>query len=67
VYFLLSIWGAKAPICGDKVHSTAGGSLFYLIAALMMGFYGDTVTFGITRSLGAKDALNFPTLVYAGF
>jgi NAD(P)H-quinone oxidoreductase subunit 4 len=69
VYFLLSIWGGKKrQYAATKfILYTAGGSLFILIAALMMGFYGDTVTFDM-RSLAVKDyALNFQLWVYAGF
>ncbi len=69
VYFLLSIWGGKKrQYAATKfILYTAGGSLFILLAALGMGFYGDTVTFDM-RSLAAKDyALNFQLLVYAGF
>jgi len=60
--------GGVAPIRGDKVHSLhSWGSLFILVAALMMAFYGDTLTFDM-RSLAAKDyALNFQLWVYAGF
>lgn len=69
VYFLLSIWGGKKrQYAATKfILYTAGGSLFILVAALTMGFYGDTVTFDM-RSLGLKDyALNFQLWVYAGF
>ena len=69
VYFLLSIWGGKKRLYAATkfILYTAGGSLFILVAALLMGFYGDTVTFDM-RSLAAKDyALNFQLWVYAGF
>jgi NAD(P)H-quinone oxidoreductase subunit 4 len=69
VYFLLSIWGGKKrQYAATKfILYTAGGSLFILVAALMMAFYGDTVTFDM-RSLAAKDyAINFQLWVYAGF
>lgn len=69
VYFLLSIWGGKKrQYAATKfILYTAGGSLFILLAALTMAFYGDTVTFDM-RSLAAKDyALNFQLLIYAGF
>jgi len=69
VYFLLSIWGGKKrQYAATKfILYTAGGSLFILLAALTMGFYGGTVTFDM-RSLALKDyALNFQLLVYAGF
>ncbi len=69
VYFLLSIWGGKKrQYAATKfILYTAGGSLFILLAALTMAFYGDTVTFDM-RSLAAKDyALNLQLLIYAGF
>ncbi len=69
VYFLLSIWGGKKrQYAATKfILYTAGGSLFILVAALTMGFYGDTVTFDM-RSLAAKDyALNFQLLAYTAF
>lgn len=69
VYFLLAIWGGKKrQYAATKfILYTAGGSLFILLAALTMGFYGDTVTFDM-RSLAAKNyALNFQLWVYAAF
>ncbi|WP_250124107.1 NAD(P)H-quinone oxidoreductase subunit 4 [Chroococcidiopsis sp. CCMEE 29] len=69
VYFLLSIWGGKKrQYAATKfILYTAGGSLFILVAALTMGFYGDTVTFDM-RSLAAKDyGLNFQLLAYTAF
>lgn len=69
VYFLLAIWGGKKrQYAATKfILYTAGGSLFILLAALTMGFYGDTVTFDM-QSLAAKDyALNFQLWVYAAF
>jgi NAD(P)H-quinone oxidoreductase subunit 4 len=63
IYFLLSIWGGKKrQYAATKfILYTAGGSLFILLAALTMGFYGDTVTFDM-RSLALKDyAPKFPT------
>ena len=69
VYFLLSIWGGKKrQYAATKfILYTAGGSLFILLAALTMAFYGDTVTFDM-RSLALKDyALNIQLLAYAGF
>ncbi|MDF5719298.1 MAG: NAD(P)H-quinone oxidoreductase subunit 4 [Rhizonema sp. PD37] len=69
VYFLLSIWGGKKRLYAATkfILYTAGGSLFILVAALTMAFYGDTVTFDM-RSLGAKDiALNLQLWLYAAF
>jgi NAD(P)H-quinone oxidoreductase subunit 4 len=69
IYILLSIWGGKKrQYAATKfILYTAGGSLFILLAALTMGFYGDTVTFDM-RSLALKDyALNFQLLMYGAF
>lgn len=69
VYLLLSIWGGKKRLYAATkfILYTAGGSLFILVAALAMAFYGDTVTFDM-RSLMEKDfPLQFQLLVYAAF
>ncbi len=69
VYLLLSIWGGKKRLYAATkfILYTAGGSLFILVAALAMAFYGDTTTFDM-RALMAKDyPLNFQLWVYAGF
>jgi NAD(P)H-quinone oxidoreductase subunit 4 len=69
VYLLLAIWGGKKrQYAATKfILYTAGGSLFILVAALTMAFYGDSVTFDM-HSLGLKDyALNLQLLLYAGF
>lgn len=69
VYLLIAIWGgAKRRYAATKfILYTALGSLFILVAAFAMAFYGDTVTFDITQ-LGLKDyprALEL--LLYSGF
>ena len=69
VYLLLSIWGGKKRLYAATkfILYTAGGSLFILVAALAMAFYGDTVTFDM-QAVAAKDyALNFELLLYGGF
>jgi NAD(P)H-quinone oxidoreductase subunit 4 len=69
IYFLLSIWGGKKrQYAATKfILYTAGGSLFILLSALTMGFYGDTVTFDM-RAIALKDfGLNLQLLLYAGF
>ena len=69
VYLLLSIWGGKKRLYAATkfILYTAGGSLFILVGALAMAFYGDTVTFDM-RSLMEKDyPVNFQLLVYGGF
>lgn len=69
VYLLLAIWGGKKRLYAATkfILYTAGGSLFILVAALAMAFYGDTVTFDM-RALAAKDyAMSFELLIYLGF
>jgi len=69
VYLLLSIWGGKKRLYAATkfILYTAGGSLFILVAALAMAFFGDTVTFDM-QSLMAKDfPIKFQLLVYGGF
>jgi NAD(P)H-quinone oxidoreductase subunit 4 len=69
VYLLLAIWGGKKrQYAATKfILYTAGGSLFILVAALAMAFYGDTVTFDMS-ALGAKDyTLKFQLFMYAAF
>lgn len=69
VYLILSIWGGKQRLYAATkfILYTAGGSLFILVAALTMAFYGDTVTFDM-RAIALKDyGLNLQLLLYAGF
>ncbi|PSP18001.1 MAG: NAD(P)H-quinone oxidoreductase subunit 4 [Cyanobacteria bacterium QS_8_64_29] len=69
VYLLLSIWGGKQRryAATKFILYTAGSSLFILVAALMMAFYGDAVTFDM-QALAAKDyAFYFQVWVYAAF
>ncbi|RMF21005.1 MAG: NADH-quinone oxidoreductase subunit M [Cyanobacteria bacterium J083] len=68
VYLILSIWGGKKRLYAATkfILYTAGGSLFILIAALTMAFYGDTVTFDMS-AIAAKDyAFNLQLFLYAG-
>lgn len=69
VYLILSIWGGKRRLYAATkfILYTAGGSLFILVGALTMAFYGDTVTFDM-QAIAAKDyPLNLQLLLYAGF
>lgn len=69
VYLLLSIWGGKKRLYAATkfILYTAGGSLFILVAALAMAFYGDTTTFDM-QALMAKDyPLKFQLLCYTAF
>jgi NAD(P)H-quinone oxidoreductase subunit 4 len=68
VYLLVSIWGGqKRQYAATKfLLYTAAASIFILVAALGMAFYGDTVTFDIA-SLGMKDfPLGLELFLYAG-
>ncbi|MEB3342139.1 NAD(P)H-quinone oxidoreductase subunit 4 [Okeania sp.] len=69
VYLILSIWGGKRRLYAATkfILYTAGGSLFILVAALTMAFYGDTVTFDM-QAIAMKDyAFNVQLLLYAAF
>jgi len=69
VYLILSIWGGKKRLYAATkfIIYTAGGSLFILIAALTMAFYGDNFTFDM-QAIAQKD---FPATMqlwlYAAF
>ncbi|MBD2328759.1 NAD(P)H-quinone oxidoreductase subunit 4 [Alkalinema sp. FACHB-956] len=68
VYILIAIWGGpKRRYAATKfILYTAIASIFILVAALAMAFYGGNVTFNLTE-LGLKDyKLGFELLVYAG-
>jgi NAD(P)H-quinone oxidoreductase subunit 4 len=69
VYLLISIWGgAQRFYAATKfILYTALASIFILVAALALAFYGDTVTFDITE-LGQKHyPIGLELLAYAGF
>lgn len=69
VYILISIWGGKERFYAATkfILYTALGSIFILVSALLMAFWGDEVSFSFA-DLSAKD---FPVaielLAYAGF
>jgi NAD(P)H-quinone oxidoreductase subunit 4 len=68
VYLIISIWGgAQRFYAATKfILYTALGSIFILIAALALAFYGDTVTFDMTE-LGLKQyPIGLELLAYAG-
>ena len=67
VYILISIWGGpKRLYAATKfIIYTAIGSVFILVAAFAMAFYGGNVTFDM-HELGLKDySLTFELFVYA--
>lgn len=68
VYLLISIWGGeKRRYAATKfILYTALGSIFILVAALGMGFYGDTVTFDMTALAQKQYPIAFELLAYAG-
>jgi NAD(P)H-quinone oxidoreductase subunit 4 len=69
VYLLISIWGGQKRLYAATkfILYTAIGSIFILIAALAMAFYGDTVTFNLTE-LAQKDySLTFQLVIYSAF
>ncbi|MEA5534523.1 NAD(P)H-quinone oxidoreductase subunit 4 [Crocosphaera sp. XPORK-15E] len=69
VYILISIWGGQKRLYAATkfILYTALASIFILVAALAMAFYGDTVTFDMAQ-LGMKDfPLALEVLAYAGF
>jgi NAD(P)H-quinone oxidoreductase subunit 4 len=69
VYLLIAIWGGqKRRYAATKfILYTALVSIFILVAALGLAFYGDTVTFNLDE-LGAKEfPLALEVLAYAGF
>jgi NAD(P)H-quinone oxidoreductase subunit 4 len=69
VYLLLSIWGGKKRLYAATkfILYTAGGSLFILVAALAMAFYGDTVTFDMTALAEKVYPLRLQLLLYGAF
>lgn len=69
VYLILSIWGGKRRLYAATkfILYTAGGSLFILVAALTMAFYGNNVTFDMTAIAGKDFPLKLQLFLYAGF
>ncbi|MEL4894142.1 NAD(P)H-quinone oxidoreductase subunit 4 [Crocosphaera sp. Alani8] len=69
VYILISIWGGKKRLYAATkfILYTALASIFILVSALAMAFYGDTFTFDMVQ-LGMKEyPLALEVLAYAGF
>jgi len=67
VYVLISIWGGQKRLYAATkfILYTAVGSIFILVAALAMAFYGGNVTFDM-QQLALKDySLPFELLIYA--
>jgi NAD(P)H-quinone oxidoreductase subunit 4 len=69
VYILISIWGGKKRLYAATkfILYTALASIFILVAALGMAFYGGNVTFDMAE-LGMKQfPIALEVLAYAGF
>jgi NAD(P)H-quinone oxidoreductase subunit 4 len=69
VYLIISIWGGGQRFYAATkfILYTALASIFILVAALALAFYGDTVTFDFTE-LGLKQyPIGLELLAYAGF
>ncbi len=69
VYLILSIWGGKKRLYAATkfILYTAGGSLFILVAALTMAFFGDTVTFDMQAIAAKAYPIKLQLLLYGGF
>ena len=69
VYLLISIWGGNKRLYAATkfILYTAAGSVFILVAALAMAFYGDTVTFDMQQLAHKHYPITFELLAYAGF
>nr|QHB78882.1 NADH-plastoquinone oxidoreductase subunit 4 [Diplazium pin-faense] len=70
VYLLLCLWGGKRrPYSATKfVSYTAGGSIFLLVAALTLSFYGNGVPpFDIQVLMGKSYPISLEIAPYLGF
>ena len=69
VYLLISIWGGQKRLYAATkfILYTAAGSVFILVAALAMAFYGDTVTFDMQQLAQKHYPIALEMLLYAGF
>ena len=67
VYLLISIWGGqnRRYAATKFILYTAVGSIFILIAAFAMAFYGDTVTFDLQELAAKSYSLPFSILMYS--
>ncbi|WP_199307857.1 MULTISPECIES: NAD(P)H-quinone oxidoreductase subunit 4 [unclassified Leptolyngbya] len=69
VYLLIANWGGEKRLYAATkfILYTAAGSIFILVAALAMAFYGGDVTFSM-QELGLKSySLGFELVMYAAF
>lgn len=70
VYLLLCIWGGKRRLYAaiKFILYTAGGSIFILMAALSMGFYGtNQLTFDLQNLSNKSYPIELEIILYLGF
>jgi NAD(P)H-quinone oxidoreductase subunit 4 len=69
VYLLISIWGGQKRLYAATkfILYTAIGSIFILVAALAMAFYGNHFTFDLAELAQKHYSLTFQILVYSAF
>ncbi len=69
VYLILSIWGGKKRLYAATkfILYTAGGSLFILLAAFTLAFFGDTTTFDMSIIASKDIPLKLQLLLYGCF
>ncbi|MBD0345881.1 MAG: NAD(P)H-quinone oxidoreductase subunit 4 [Coleofasciculus sp. Co-bin14] len=69
VYLLISIWGGQKRLYAATkfILYTAAGSVFILVAALAMAFFGDTVTFDMQQLAHKHYPMALELLLYASF
>lgn len=69
VYLLIAGWGGQRRLYAATkfILYTAIASIFILVAALAMAFYGDSFTFNLTELAQKHYSLGFEVLMYAAF
>lgn len=69
VYLLISIWGGQKRLYAATkfILYTAAGSIFILVAALAMAFYGGNVTFDMQELAQKHYPIALELLAYTGF
>lgn len=69
VYLLISIWGGEKRLYASTkfILYTAAGSIFILVAALSMAFYGGNVTFDMQELAQKHYPISLELMAYAGF
>ncbi|NJK36888.1 MAG: NAD(P)H-quinone oxidoreductase subunit 4 [Oscillatoriales cyanobacterium RM2_1_1] len=69
VYLLISIWGGSNRLYAATkfILYTALGSVFILVGALAMAFYGETISFDMATLAQKHYPLLLELLLYAGF